>query len=201
MTENAGAPKWFTETEAGHSERYVEYIRGLAADGADLGGEARFMDALMAPRSRVLDAGCGPGRVGAVLHQRGHHVVGVDVDPILIEAAREDYPDVTWLVSDLVELDLVAFGEVELFDAAVLAGNVLAFVAPDTESTALSAVGRHLKADGRAVVGFHTDRYSISDFDNHLSEAGFVLEQRFATWDLRPWHDEADFVVSVLRWS
>jgi len=201
VTKDATEPKWFTDTEAGHSERYVEYIRGLAADGADLGGEARFMDALMAPRSRVLDAGCGPGRVGAVLHQRGHHVVGVDVDPVLIAAAREDHPDVTWVVSDLVELDLKSLGEVEPFDAAVLAGNVLAFVAPDTEVHSLRGVGRHLRPGGRAVVGFQTERYSVADFDSHLAEAGFELEQRFATWDLRPWHSEADFVVSVLVWS
>jgi len=201
VTKDATAPKWFTDTEAGHSERYVEYIRGLAADGADLGGEARFMDAVMAPQSRVLDAGCGPGRVGAVLHQRGHHVVGVDVDPVLIAAAREDHPDVTWVVSDLVELDLKSYGEVEPFDAAVLAGNVLAFVAPDTEVHALRGVGRHLRPGGRAVVGFQTERYSVADFDSHLAEAGFELEQRFATWDLRPWHSEADFVVSVLVWS
>jgi SAM-dependent methyltransferase len=201
VTENAAAPKWFTDTEAGHSERYVEYIRGLAAEGSDLAGEARFMDALMAPRSRVLDAGCGPGRVGAVLHQRGHHVVGVDVDPVLIAAAREDHPDVTWVVSDLVELDLTSLGEVEPFDAAVLAGNVLAFVAPNTEVHALRGVGRHLRSGGRAVVGFQTERYSVADFDSHLAEAGFELEQRFATWDLRPWHSDADFAVSVLLWS
>ena len=200
MTENSGAPKWFTDTEEGHSEQYVEYIRGLAAEGADLGGEARLMDTLIAPGSRVLDAGCGPGRVGAVLHQRGHHVVGVDVDPVLVAAAREDHPDVTWLVSDLVELDLASLDEVEPFDAAVLAGNVLAFVAPEKESAVLAAVGRHLKADAVAVVGFQTERYAISEFDRHVWQAGFVLEHRFATWDLRPWHADADFAVSVLRW-
>jgi SAM-dependent methyltransferase len=201
VDDNALAPKWFTDTEEGHSEGYVEYIRGLAADGADLAGEARFMDALLAPGSRVIDAGCGPGRVGAVLHARGHRVVGVDVDSVLIDAAREDHPDVTWLVSDLVELNLASFGELELFDAAVLAGNVLAFVAPQTEVAALRGVGRHLRSGGRAVVGFHTERYSIDEFDVHLAEAGFVLEHRFATWDLQPWHDEADFAVSVLLWS
>lgn len=201
MDDNALAPKWFTDTEEGHSEGYVEYIRGLAADGADLAGEARFMDALLAPGSRVIDAGCGPGRVGAVLHQRGHRVVGVDVDPVLIAAARDDYPDVTWLVSDLVDLDLASFGEIELFDGAVLAGNVLAFVAPETEVAALRGVGQHLVPGGRAVVGFQTERYSIDEFDAHLAAAGFALEQRFATWDLRPWHDEADFAVSVLIWA
>ncbi len=32
-----------------------------------------------------------------------------------------------------------------------------------------------------------------------LREARFVLEHRFATWALRPWCDDADVAVSVLR--
>ncbi|HIV59299.1 MAG TPA: class I SAM-dependent methyltransferase, partial [Candidatus Stackebrandtia faecavium] len=78
------SPRWFTDTQPGHSQWYIERFRKMAAEGADLAGEARFMDALMAPGSDVLDAGCGPGRVGGQLHDRGHGVVGVDVDPELI---------------------------------------------------------------------------------------------------------------------
>jgi SAM-dependent methyltransferase len=194
-------PRWFTDTDDDHSEQYVAYIRQLAAEQSDLAGEARFMDALMAPGSRVLDAGCGPGRVGAALHERGHDVVGVDVDPILIAAAVEDYPGPVWLVSDLVGMDLAAQGVSEPFDAAVLAGNVIAFVEAGTEAAALAGVGRHLKPEARVVVGFQTYRYDIANFDRDLVEAGYTLEQRFATWDLRPWHAEAEFAVSVLRWS
>ena len=52
-------------------------------------GEARLIDA-MAPRgARILDVGCGQGRTGAYLHSRGHRVTGVDLDPHLIERARE----------------------------------------------------------------------------------------------------------------
>jgi len=56
-----------------------------------------------------------------------------------------------------------------------------------------------LKPDSFAVVGFHTDRYEMDEFDKHLAGAGFTLEHRFATWDLRPWRLDADFAVSVLR--
>jgi hypothetical protein len=53
------------EQNPGHSSWYIERFRAMAAAGDDLGGEARFVDA-MAPRgARILDAGCGPGRVGA----------------------------------------------------------------------------------------------------------------------------------------
>lgn len=192
-------PRWFTDTDDGHSEWYAAHFRRLASEGADLGGEARLIDAMAAPHSRILDAGCGPGRVGAVLQARGHHVVGVDVDPVLIEAAREDHPGPRWIVADLSTLDLSSHGEPEPFDAVVMAGNVMPYVAPGTEVAVLSRIREHLRPDGFAVVGFHTARMDVAAFDAHAADAGFTLEHRFATWDLRPWRADADFAVSVLR--
>jgi len=193
-------PRWFTDYDDGHAQWYIERFRRMAADGADLLGEARLLDALVAPRSRILDAGCGPGRVGGELFRRGHRVVGVDVDPQLIAAAHEDHPGPTWLVGDLSELDLSAEGEAEPFDGAVIAGNVLTFVAPGTEAAAVARVAAHVRPDGILVVGFALDRgYALADFDAHGIAAGLVREQRFATWDLRPWRDGGDYAVTVLR--
>lgn len=193
------APRWFTETDEGHSDWYVQRFREMAAQGQDLTGEARLIDAMVAPGSRVLDAGCGPGRVGGALHARGHEVVGVDVDPVLIAAAEEDHPGPTWLVGDLAELDLPARGVTGRFDAAVMAGNVICFVAPGTEPVVLAAVAEHLADDGIFVVGFGAGRTMTWDqFDAAVAEAGLRVRQRFATWDLQPWHDDADFAVSVL---
>ena len=196
-----GTPtRWVTNHGPEHSEWYIERFRQMAAEGADLAGEARLLDAMLARRSRVLDAGCGPGRVGAELAARGHTVVGVDVDPRLIEAAQADHPGPTWLVADLAELDLAQHGITEKFDAAVLAGNVMPYVAPATEGVVLARIAAHIRLDGVVVVGFGTDRgYSLAAFDAHAKAAGLDLEHRFATWDLRPWRADAPFAVTVLR--
>jgi 2-polyprenyl-3-methyl-5-hydroxy-6-metoxy-1,4-benzoquinol methylase len=192
--------RWETETSPGHSQSYIERFRQLASKGEDLGGEARLLDAMVPPGSRLLDAGCGTGRVGAVLHARGHSVVGVDADPLLVEYAAATYPGPSWLVADLSELDLSASGDPEPFDGAVLAGNVMVFLAPGTESAALRRVAAHLRPDAPVLVGFHVDReLSLPAFDHAVEEAGLRLEHRFSTWDLRPWHEEADFAVTVLR--
>jgi SAM-dependent methyltransferase len=192
--------RWVTAHGAGHAQWYIERFRRMAAQGADLGGEARLLDAMLARGSRVLDAGCGPGRVGAQLADRGHFVVGVDADRELIEAAQSDHPAVTWLVADLAELDLAAEGISEAFDAAVCAGNVMPYLAPGTEGEVLIRLAAHVLEDGFIVVGFGVDRgYALADFDTHIAAAGLELEHRFATWDLRPWHDDAPFAVTVLR--
>jgi SAM-dependent methyltransferase len=172
----------------------------MASEGADLAGEARLMDAMLTRGSRVLDAGCGPGRVGAELAARGHDVVGVDADRELIEAAQADHPGPVWVVADLRDLDLASVGEPEPFDAAVIAGNVMPFLAPGTEQAVLTRVAAHLREDAFVVVGFGLDRgYSLNDFDTHATGAGLRLEHRFATWDVRPWRDDSPFAVTVLR--
>lgn len=181
-----------------HSAWYVERFRKMAAAGDDLAGEARLIDA-MAPRAgRILDAGCGPGRVGAVLAGLGHEIVGVDVDPVLIAAAHDDHPGLTWLVGDLAELDLVSHGITEGFDVIVCAGNVMTFLAPSTRRQVLARLRAHLRERGRVVTGFGSGRgYEFDEFFTDAQAAGLAVELSIGTWDLRPLTDESDFLVAV----
>ena len=55
------------------------------------------------------------------------------------------------------------------------------------------------RPDGLCVIGFHVERYSLDRFGRDLAAAGFTLEHRFATWDLSPWREDADFAVTILR--
>lgn len=183
-----------------HSHWYVERFRSLARAGEDLAGEARLIDA-MAPRgARILDAGCGPGRLGGYLAAAGHHVVGVDVDPVLIEAAEHDHPGPRWLVGDLAELDLSARGITEPFDLVVSAGNVMTFLAPTTRVRVLTRLRLHLVGDGRAVIGFGAGRdYEFDQFLSDAADAGFTPDLLLSTWDLRPFTDDSDFLVAILR--
>ncbi|HTX01686.1 MAG TPA: class I SAM-dependent methyltransferase [Acidimicrobiales bacterium] len=195
----AGQPRWFDES-GDRSAWYVERFRRLAAEGADLAGEARLVDALVAPVSRILDAGCGTGRVAAALAERGHAVVGVDVDPVLIAAAAADHPGPAWVLADLAELDLPATGFAEPFDAAVLAGNVMTYLAEGSEQEVLARVAAHVRPDGIVAVGFGLDRgLALADFDAAVSSSLLVLEHRFASWDLRPFSAGSSFAVSLLR--
>jgi len=198
MTHPAGRWQQIVARDPGHSARYVERFKLLAAQGKDLYGEARLIDAIVGRTASILDAGCGPGRHAGYLHAAGHRVVGVDVDPVLIAAAREDAPGPTYLVGDLAGFELPD-GAPEQFDAILCAGNVMTFLHPDTRVPALSGMASRLSTEGRAVIGFGAGRgYGFDEFFADAEVAGLVLQHRFGTWDLRPFTAGSDFVVAVL---
>lgn len=186
--------------DAGHSRWYVERFRSMTRAGEDLEGEARFVDAMVPRHARILDAGCGPGRVGGALAEAGHNVVGVDVDPLLIEVAEQDHPGPCWLVGDLAELDLPTRGVMMPFDAVICVGHVMPFLAPSTRREVLRRFRAHLAPHGRAVIGFGAGRdYEFGEFAVDVAAAGFEFELRLSAWDLRPFTDDSPFLVALLR--
>ncbi|MGH9083640.1 MAG: class I SAM-dependent methyltransferase [Acidimicrobiales bacterium] len=190
MTDDAANP-WLR----GDVRRGADYDRrfdALAASGADVHGEATFVGAL-GPRT-VLDAGCGTGRVAIELARRGLDVVGVDLDPAMLTAARSKAPDLTWVEGDLAEVDLG-----RTFDVVVMAGNVLVFVVPGTEAQVLVRMAAHLSPAGLLVAGFTVtpERLDAAHYDRLAEDAGLELLGRWATWDRRPYLSDGDYAVSL----
>ncbi len=192
VTEN----RWLAEAGGNRGASYDERFRELAAAGADVHGEALLCAALVPPGSRVLDAGCGTGRVAIELAHRGYDVTGVDLDPSMLAVARERAPDLNWRQADLATLDL----QTAPFDLGLLAGNVMIFLTPGTEAAVLSALAATLSGGGLLVAGFSLlpDRLSLPAYDDAAAAAGLVPVDRWATWDRSPYAG-GDYAVSVHR--
>lgn len=185
------------EADPEHSHRYAQRFRDLEAKGFDIHGEARLADALLARGSVVLDAGCGAGRVGGYLHRAGHRVTGMDQDPVLIEAAEQDFPGPAWTVGDLAETPFPRAP----FDLVVCAGNVMAFLAESTRTTVLSRFAGALHDGGsRVVIAFGADRgYPFPQFLDDAASCGLTPSVLLSTWDLRPFAADSSFLVAVLQ--
>jgi len=175
-------------------EAYDATYERRAAAGEDVHGEASFVERF-APEV-VLDAGCGTGRVGRELARRGCTVVGVDIDEEMLATARGKAPDVDWRLADLSSVDLE-----QSFDAIVLAGNVMIFLTPGTESAVVANLARHLRPGGVVIAGFQVmpRRLTVEQYDEMADDAGLELAERWSTWDRDPWHVASDYAVSVHR--
>lgn len=187
------------DTDAPRGDDYDARWRSLAATGLNVHGEADLVESLLRETggTRVLDAGCGTGRVAIELADRGFSVIGVDVDPAMLSAARTKRPELAWIEADLTDIAQVVHAE---FDLALLAGNVLIFVQPGTEGAVVSAVGDRVAPAGLLVAGFsiRPDRLSLSHYDELAEQAGLQPVARWATWSREP-YDGGDYAVSVHR--
>jgi hypothetical protein len=91
-------------------------------------------------------------------------------------------------------------GITESFDVIISAGNVMTFLAPSTRVQVLSRLRSHLNGTGRAVIGFGAGRdYEYSQFFDNAADAGLIPDVLLSAWDLRPFSDDSEFLVAILR--
>ena len=192
------------------SERWVEWRRtvdlvkydqrweSMAARGENVHGEAdavtRLIERHVADRvgadgprvCHVLDAGCGTGRLAVELERRGHIVTAIDLDPDMVERARAKSSAIRWLVGDLAKLDDVIDAD-DGYDVIVMAGNILNFCAPGSQTTIVHNLVRHLAAGGMLVCGWsqelREDAYLWTDFVRDARELGANLAETWTNWD------------------
>lgn len=184
------------QADAPRGDDYDARWRSMAAAGQNVHGEADLVESLVSAGATVCDAGCGTGRVAIELARRGFTVTGLDVDPAMLETARAKAPDLDWCAADLAELDC-APGP---FDLVLLAGNVMIFLEPGTESRVLANLAHRLAPGGLLVAGFslRRGRLTLDRYDELAAAAGLTLVKRWATWDREPF-SAGDYAVSVHR--
>lgn len=98
------------------------------------------------PGERILDFGCGTGRLTHEIAERGAEVTGIDNSPEMIAQARSKHPDLNF---ELV--DGLTYRPRAPFDA-VFSNAVLHWVKPP--EAAVESIAAALKPGGRLVVEF-----------------------------------------------
>jgi ubiquinone/menaquinone biosynthesis C-methylase UbiE len=101
------------------------------------------------PSDAVLDVACGTGIVARLAKERTGptgRVVGIDVNPAMVEVARNQAPDIEWRVGDAASLPLSESGG---FTVVVCQQGLQFF--PD-RMAALAEMRRVLAPDGRLAV-------------------------------------------------
>ena len=201
------ASRWDALTGGERGVEYAARFAELAATGVDVHGEAAMVAGLVPPGARVLDAGCGTGRVAIRLAQLGYDCLGVDADASMLAQARRLAPELPWLLADLAALEAVGRELGIPFDLVVAAGNVVPLLAAGTGKTVLAALAGRLRVGGLVVAGFGLDpaHLPLSDapvdlatYDSWCACAGLEPAGRFAGWDGAPYRD-GGYAVSLHR--
>jgi len=188
--------------DRGHA--YAQRFALLEASGHDVHGEASLAASLVGPAARILDAGCGTGRVAIRLAELGRSVVGVDMDTAMLDVARDHAPNLTWLHGDLADLDQ-ALPDPAQFDLVVAAGNVIPLVAAGSEARVVRQLASQLRHGGLLLAGFGLDPthlpipqapITLDGYDTMCARAGLTLVNRWSTWDTQP-YEAGGYAVSL----
>lgn len=83
---------------------YARHFPGTEPEAAIDLAVVDHMLALLGPTPHVLDAGCGTGRMGRYLADRGCRVTGLDLSPGMVAMARRDHPDLGTTVGSITDL-------------------------------------------------------------------------------------------------
>lgn len=93
-----------SEAWEAHANDWITWVRKPGHDSYDRYHRDQFLPLVPAPGRRTLDVGCGEGRLTRHLATLGHRVVGVDVSPSLVAAAREAAPSMELHVANAAAL-------------------------------------------------------------------------------------------------
>ena len=175
-----------------------------------------FFETMPAPGRATLEIGCGEGRVARDLANRGHRVVGIDVAPMLVRAARGAHPHGAYVLADA---SFLPFGA-ERFDTVVAYNSLMDI---DDMPGAIREARRVLVDGGYLCLCITHPFADAGRFERRVADAPFVVRGSYLESEpfaetferdglrmtFRGWHrplgayasalEDAGFVVELLR--
>ncbi len=146
----------------------------------------------LSPGARLLDLGCGYGRVAVPLAQQGYAVTGVDLAGTSLrvarKAAREAAVRIRWLRRDMRDIPFTDY-----FEAAICMGAFGVLETDEEDLRVLVAVRRALRPGGRFLLDHKNRQWQV----RHFQPTGRVEMPDGAVSE---WTTEID-LVGGYRWD
>jgi SAM-dependent methyltransferase len=106
---------------------------------------------------RVLELGCGAGRLTGYLVDIARAIVGIDISPAMVAYCRERYPRGTFREGDLRDLATIERGS---FDVVVAAYNILDALTDAERAQVLDGIHAVLPPDGLLIFSSHNRAFA-----------------------------------------
>jgi SAM-dependent methyltransferase len=171
-------------------DRASDWIRFARTEGHDSYWRYRdaFFDLLPPAPARVLEVGCGEGRIARDLADRGYAVTGLDIAPSLVAAAADADPRSDYVVGDASALPF-ADGS---FDLLVSYNSLIDI---DDMRAAVAEAGRVLRDGGHFCACVPHPFSEAGEFTGADADAPFVVEGSYlaeSAYELVSERTEAD---------
>lgn len=115
---------------------------------------------------RVLDLGCGTGRITSLLHEYTHNdIYGLDVSSKMIEIAKEKYKDRDY--AHFLVGDFLSYKTKNPYDLIIIYNAYPHFVDTDAFKESLK---RNLKANGRFAIIHSLSRSKLAKVHNDMKD-------------------------------
>lgn len=174
-------------------------------------GDVEFYRSACYGAGSVLELGCGWGRITRAIEPVAESVVGLDVNPLMIEAARdnldESHEDIEFVVGDMRDFDLA-----RRFERILIPYNSLYnLLSRDDVEACLRCVREHLDEDGVLIFdGYYVDASMRRDMErvdgvDHDFIGGFEHGGRYievyekSTYDVPARRFDATYVYRLHR--
>jgi len=141
-----------------HAEDMVQNYHEQVLDSPLARVDLAFCERHFRQPGRLLDLGCGTGRLSLHFARKGYHCLGVDLSPKMLEVARQSTPPaltdhLQWLQANIAEPLPLAEGS---FDYIACLYSTLGMISGHTHRAAVLAnIRRLLRPGGCAVLHVH----------------------------------------------
>jgi SAM-dependent methyltransferase len=125
---------------------------------------------------RILDVGCGIGRIAGPLSALGYTVTGIDVNLAALAAAQRGAPAARFVALDQQHIGCLRW----TFDGALLLWNSFGFVGRGADLVTLTGMAHALRRGGKVVLDlYHPDWLRRNERAGEPDERGAVSVQRW----------------------
>lgn len=157
--------------------------------------EQQCIDMFLMEKSRVLDLGCGAGRIPRIFGDRLGSYLGVDCSPEMVSLARKLNPKFKFVCEDFLES---SYTELR-FDTVLLMNNVLDMLHPfERRQEAFSLVKSLLDPNGVLIYSSHLlNDEGTSGYNKEDYHGAFVNTYRSSFWQLCKEAESCGFEIKL----